>query len=988
MAARILFPKIMAPLAALSEAWLARVRLPRRRALLAAMALITVSALLWARRGTLEARALAAFLVLLPTMAILVARHFEANLWRDPARVIRRVAGGADPERAGRALRALTLLAQNGVAQNDAAQSGVMGASGTSVELAQLHLIRVMAALPKDQTVLAADTLGRRLASGSILVASCAVVLLLVNAWRVVEGLDVLTAWRGVAPVDMIWFVDLEMTARPPDYLHEEERRVRAYGTVVLPRGTLLTARGTLAHAGRQVALTDGVSEVPFVDDGAGGVIARWPLQESVSLGVSARFGDVVIHEPESTRVTSISDEPPKVTLEGAPRTVVIATAEDDGTIPIHYQAEDDHGLREVQLVLRSGTREERRVLAHLDGETRQDRGGYLLRGSNPFFKKSHAPVEITVEAKDNDPVTGPKWGVSAPIVVILPDIGEPEALSLAALRALRDTWVDTLALALSHDPPGDIAERRTFLNEEEKREKESEELVDVTLARSYEGVRVPGRLQAMLRGQVRKVREAMNKEARAPSAATHLALVAVIERIVLVVDAVVQGLGLTDTRAACKQLADVADDLVLGASEMQRSSDRERGLLRADASTRVLEGGRRSLDHLGALGRDLGEIIASDLSRVARARGGDDLLHAEIAARDLAARLRQQDPSFGGGGRGRRSAGGESGGSRGTPGEESDESDDVEQAFDMAAQEVGRLSTDHATELDKVERALREASDEGDVKELVEEAKKHADAVRNAVRGLPSTSSSGDSWTRKASSARESAEAMARAFEQGAPADAVSSGRSALDAIDEAKRAADRERWTGLFPFAGSDADHALTDKTLKDAKQKLEPEVRWAEEELARLRKKAADRKSGDLSSDADEERKLAERAAELGKMGRDRQALPEAALDSLEEADRAARDAADALKRGDVDKALERQRDAQHQLEMAKEALGGERDREDGDGSDGDPTSHVDIPKENGKGKDAEQFRRRVLKGLSHAVGGRQKDAVRRYAEGLLR
>jgi hypothetical protein len=818
-------------------------------------------------------------------------------------------------------------------------------------------------------------------------VAALAAAVFAINAWRVVEGVDVMAAWRGVAPIDVVWFEDLEVTARPPDYLHEEERRVGAYGAVALPRGTLLTVKGTLVHPGRQVALTDGVSEVPFVDDGAGEVIARWPLGDSVNLGVSARFGEVAIHEPEKTRVTSIADEAPKVTLEGAPRRVTLATAADDGTIPVRYEAEDDHGLREVHLVLRSGTREERRVLAHLDGEIRQDRGGYLLRESDPFFKKSHAPIEVTVEAKDNDPITGPKWGASAAIVVIMPDIAEPEAQRLGALRKLRDAWVDTLASRMSHDVPKDAADRRAFLTDEEKSETQGEAFLDATLTGTYEGIHVPARLQAMLHGQARKVREALDKEKRAPTAATHAALVAATERIVLVVDAVVQGLGQKDTRAACQKLADVADDLAQGASQMQKPTDRERGVLRADASTHVLEGGARSIEQLGALGRDLGEIVTSDLSRVARARGGDDFLHAEIAARDLASRLRQQDPSFGGSGHGGGRAGGESGGGRGTPSEDGD-ADEVEQAFNMAAQEVDRLAADHATELGKVEQALNAATDDADVKELAEESKKHAEAVRNAARGLPSTSLGSDSWTSKASAARENAEAMARAFEQGAPADAVTSGRSALDAIDEAKRAADRERWTGLFPMAGADSEHELSDKSLNDARQKLEPEVKWAEDQLARLRKKAAERKSGELGDDAEEERKLAERAGELGRQGRDREALPEAALGSLEEAERVAREAADALKHGEVDKGLERQREAQRQLEMAKEALGGESSEGDSDNGDGDVTSHVDIPTDNGKGKSAEQFRRRVIRGLSQPASGRQKDAVRRYAEGLLR
>ncbi len=971
------FRKIMTPLDALAEGWIARVRHPRRYALVAGFALLAVGALLWARHGTIRARAIAALCLLVPLAAVVVANRLEARLWRDPARIIRRVAGKVDPVRAGRALRALTLVAPDGAATGE----------GTSADLARLHVARVMAALPQDQAVLAADAIGRRFGKGAIVMAVLAAALFAVNAWRVAEGIDVIAAWRGVAPIDMIWFEDLEMAARPPDYLHEEERVVRAYGSVALPRGTLLTVKGTLAHPGRQVALTDGVSEVPFVDDGAGGVIARWPLGDSVNLGVSARFGQVAIREPEKTRITSIADEAPKVTLEGAPRTVALATAANDGTIPVRYEAEDDHGLREVHLVLRSGTREERRVLAHLDGEIRQDRGGYVLRANDSFFKRSHAPIEVTVEAKDNDPVTGPKWGASAAIIVVLPDIAEPEAQRLDAFRKLRDAWVDALAFRISHDVATGGADRRALVADEWKGETESEDLLDATLGGTYEGIRVAGRLQAMLHGQARKVREAMKKEARAPTPATHSALVAATERIVLVVDAIVQGLGQKDTRDACKQLADVADDLAQGASQMQKPDERARGLARADASTHVLEGGSRSLVRLGVLGRDLGEIIASDLSRVARARGTEDFLHAEIAARDLAARLRQQDPSFGGAGRSGGRAGGESGGARGTPGEDEGDADEIEQAFNLAAQDVERLASDHATEMGKVEQALNAATDEADVKELAEEAKKHAEAVRNAARGLPPNSLGSDSWTSQGSAARENAEAMARALEQGAPADAVTSGKSALDAIEEARRAAGRERWTGLFPKAGGDMDRS-TDKTLDEARQKLGPEVKWAEEQLARLRKKAAERKSGELSEDGDEERRLAERAAELGKAGRERQALPEAALDSLEEAERVAREAVDALKRGDVDKGLERQREAQHQLEMAKQALGGESSDGEEDGDGNNAASHVDIPTENGKGKSADQFRRRVLKGLSQAAGGRQKDAVRRYAEGLLR
>src|SRR6185436_11166364 len=125
--------------------------------------------------------------------------------------------------------------------------------------------------------------------------------------------------------------------------------------------------------------------------------------------------------------------------------------------------------------------------------------------------------------------------------------------------------------------------------------------------------------------------------------------------------------------RNAARQLAEVADDLALGAVQMQRMADNERGIARSDAAVMVLDGGGKSMVRMGALGRDLGEIVDMDLLRVARARTGDDFFHAELAARDLAARLREPDPSFSSSGRAGRPghAGGESGGGRGMPGEE-----------------------------------------------------------------------------------------------------------------------------------------------------------------------------------------------------------------------------------------------------------------------------------------------------------------------------
>ncbi len=970
-------------------------RVPRRRAVIALGALLVVVALLVAREGTARTRAAAGGGMVLFAVALIIVVQRERAIFRDPYASIERLAGRIEPERAARALRALSLL--------EGPSSGAAGEGdlphGTSRELATLHVARMLKGLPHDRIALGASRLAFRFAIGALVLAAVTLGTCAQNPWSVIEGADVLVAVNRVAPIGMVWLDDLEMRARPPDYLHEEERRRQPFFDFAVPHGTLITVRGLPAHAGRRLALTDGDSEVPFVDDGAGHMIARWPITKNTPLRVVARFGDVVIPEPRATGITSIADEAPIVELEGAPRRIALANAEDAGDIPIRYEVEDDHGLREVHLVLRSGTREERRVLARLDGETRRDRGGYVLRAGDSFLKKSHAPVEVLVAAKDNDPISGPKWGESAAITVVPPEVGEPEALRMDAMHKLRDALVDSLAWRISHALPSDIVKLRAMLAEEIRGADEDAQLLDATLSTSYAGLRIAGRLQAMLRGQMRKVRVAMDAEAHGASATTHGALVKASERMVLVVDGTLRGLGQNDTKSASRKLAEVADDLALGTAQMQRDgafavvrnpssppsareAEKVRGAARVDAATMVLEGGERSMKRLGSLGRDIGEIIETDLLRVARARKQADLPHAELAARDLAARLREPDPSFGSRGRSGH-GGGESGGGRGTPGEEGEEGSDAEQAFNEAARDLEQLAQDHAEGVGKTEQALSSGASEDDVKALSEEAKKHAQAVREATRGLPSVGGGSDSWTSKGAASREHGEQMARSLEQGNPADAVSSGRSALQALDEAKRTAAREHWLAL-----RDPNGESPEKRIDDAKKKLEPEVRWAEQQLEQLRKKAADRAVGELSQRGDDEEKMANRAKGVGEKGRDQGALPEAALEDLDGAEKSAREAARALKQGDADRALKLQREAQGQLERAKEALGKSEEGEHGGDGDRDPAlDHADIPKADAH-KGPEEFRKRVVKGLGQPASGRQKDAVRRYAEGLLR
>jgi hypothetical protein len=963
-------PALPEPLRILRDAWVAVVRGPRLRAMATGVLLVFTIAMLVARVGTMPAR-LGALGILLAALGVGVAlRVREQRTFRDPARTIRRIAASMDRDLADRAIRSLSLLRADVVSR------------GTSAELANLHVRRALAALPRADVTRSASRLGFLLGAVAVGLAGATIAACATNPWGPTEGFDVLLARDGVAPLGMGWLAEPNVRARPPDYLHQEEHAVSPYDDVALPRGTLLTVRGTPVHAGRRLLLTDGKAEVPFVDDGSGHVVARWPLADTVNLRVVARFGEVVIPEPQDLPVESIPDKAPVVALEGAPKRVVLASEEDASEIPIHYEATDDHGLREVHLVLRAGPREERRVLARLDGETKVDRGGYNLRATDAFIKKSHAPIEIRVEAKDNDPITGPKWGASDAITVLPPDVGEPESRRLASLVKLRDQLVDSLAWRMANSVPAEIKERHAFLDHEGKLVDDDGELLETTLTTSYAGVRISGRLAAMLRGRMRKVKEAVTNQGRSPSSAAHAAVVKATERVVLVVDAVIHGQGLRDTREVAKELADVADELASASQIAQKPAEKPRSVQRMDAAALVLDGGGRSMRRLGALGRDIGEIVAMDLSRVDRARKSEDLPHAVLAAQDLAARLRQPDPSFGSRGGRPSHAGGESGGGRGAAGAEGEgEGSDVEQAFNEAAQDLEKLAAEHAGQMGKTEQALANGSSDEDLKQLAEEAQKHAQKVREAAKSLPSVGGGSDSWTSKGAAAREHAEQMAKALEQGNASDAVQSGRSALGALDEAKRAAQRERFGR---FGDREAE-----KTVDEAKKGLDQELKWAEDKLEELRKKAAQRAGPELRESGEAEGKLADRAHDIGKKGTDQEALPPTALDAIREAEQAARDAARALREGDAEKGLAKQREAQQKLEMAKDALGdGEQDRGEGDG-DRAPLAneHAEIPKAE-QHKGPEEFRKRVIKGLGQPSGGRLKDAVKRYAEGLLR
>jgi hypothetical protein len=220
----------------------------------------------------------------------------------------------------------------------------------------------------------------------------------------------------------------------------------------------------------------------------------------------------------------------------------------------------------------------------------------------------------------------------------------------------------------------------------------------------------------------------------------------------------------------------------------------------------------------------------------------------------------------------------------------------------------------------------------------------------------------------------------MAGALEGGRPRDAVESGRRSVQKLGEAQRAA--EQSGGFFPEDKAGREAAA-------AKPTLERELAWAEEALDKLRRASSARAKGDLQRLGKEEQRLAEKARDLGKKGEsgDR-SMPQEMLDRLNDAEQAMRDAQRALGQGEGESGLRKQRDAQRLLEMAR----GEREETDRDQSRGEPdgrrpTGKTEIPGKD-KHKGPEEFRKRVLQGLGGSSDPLLREAVKRYAEGLLK
>jgi hypothetical protein len=924
---------------------------PARFARQAGWLVVAIALALLARYGTPLARGVAvasAFLCLsLGVTLWLVGRRRALSGSDDVRRLVRQVILPTDAGVGAKALRAAGLVER----------FGEDGAS-TSAALARFHLDRVIegASLARVEQAAGRRALRYRLLGGGLALAILGASLL--ASREIAEGFDVLVTRGPRAPVPMSWTDQLRIMAQPPAYLRLPPRRLMGGTSSMLPKGTSLTLRARPLQEGRSLVISDGQREFAFVDDGEGGLVSHYTVEADASLVVAARFGDVLIPEPEALDIVALNDEAPRVLLEEAPKTLKLSEL---SRLELRWAASDDHGIKQVDLVLRSGTREERRVLATYDDEGAYQRGGHVLLSSDPFLRSLYLPASVRVEAKDNDPVDGSKWGHSEAFNIEPTAVGEPDASRYLALTRARDRFVDALAELEPASEPEAQAERFT------RRLASAVSEFEAALNANYGGLRVPPGLRTFALGRLR----ALNFQHGPPASRS-----AAVGELILAVDAALASLSTRDAQRVSKVLAEVADEAMVGAQQARAAEAGPQGLERLDRAIFALRAGATQLLALGTLGNDLGSVALADLGRVQRGRDQTDYYHAELAARHLADRLRRPTPSFGAA-----SSGGVEAGQSGSGGEPSGHPSQAEQRFDELAHQIAELAREHSGAVEQVDQTLSEAQAHADDPALRAEAERRASQLRDSVEGLPEPGNSPGTPEAAAALGREHARAMAHNMESLKLEEAAEGGRRALNSLAEALNK------PGGDPRLGGEAEAA---------RAAIEEQLRWVDSEVQKGQAAARDKSRGALQGPAALEEELAGAAAGLATRGENEATpLPSEVTERLKQADQLMRQAARALQGGEGEAGLALQRQAQRLLENADQGKTTDPEPSDADqeASDEEEASGKaagfggDVPAPSEQNK-AEEFRRRVLKSLGDSSTGRLAPAIKRYAEGLLR
>src|SRR5262245_42040555 len=167
-----------------------------------------VGAILVGRMGHDWSRALALGILLVSLLPALFRQWMLRRQKQDPRAVMSATILRTEPELARAALRALTLTRKT-------TEEPLRGSN----ELAELHFARLLGRAALDPLAARASRVAWRASIVGVVLACTAFVAVVVDPFRMIEGVDVLAAHHGVGPIDLSWVELPRLSAEPPSYL-------------------------------------------------------------------------------------------------------------------------------------------------------------------------------------------------------------------------------------------------------------------------------------------------------------------------------------------------------------------------------------------------------------------------------------------------------------------------------------------------------------------------------------------------------------------------------------------------------------------------------------------------------------------------------------------------------------------------------------------------------------------------------------------------
>lgn len=525
-----------------------------------------------------------------------------------------------------------------------------------------------------------------------------------------------------------------------------------------------------------------------------------------------------------------------------------------------------------------------------LDGQQREYQGSHAVAISDPFLKNAHLPIALRIEARDDNSLAENNWGHSDWLTLEPPSPGETEAARLRILDSVRAALIDWLAPEIARKDTGAIPESIDTMTA-----RRAIDRLSLALAQGHGAWEWPKPIELLLRAQREKLEKIASRSSPAVQSLEHAALT---------VDAALHALAQRDAISVARSLAELADDIAHGAREASYSEKKTSAIRRVDDATRVLTNGSQQLVILGSLGADLSGIIRATLIRLERARKDEDYTHVELAAEYLAARLRRPVPSAA------LSSGVESGTeAQASPSRSRPTASDADIRIERLLWELKQIKEEHQSGLDYLERTLKGAIADAELDEQRPLAKDRADRLRRFAERLPYLGAEPDSALSSQVVAREQSLGMAESVERLSYGDAMTRGRAARDAVNEAMVRASRE------------ANHGnIDEKALRSLRDELVVQLQYLDQVLERSNQRATRAAAGQLRDQVGKERQLAGRANALANREKGSDAvLPESMRRDLERASGLMDQASDSLERSNGDMAYNQEQRAQELLDQ---------------------------------------------------------------------